>query len=283
MRLDRFTAVDEFLRVTRDFLADREAEHNLILGISSGLLRSPDAYDGPPFLAAVFEADRILMAAIRTPPYNLILSEVDDPAALPLLVDELAVAGGELPGVVGPPSAVAAFADSWTAAAGGRWQVAIEERIYRLSDVRQPAAAPGGPRLAVSADRDLLERWLLAFGIEALGDEDAERVRFGLDDWARGAERRYWLWEVDGRPVSLVGAGGETPNGIRIGPVYTPPDARGNGFASNLTASVSRSLLEEGRRYCFLYTNLANSTANKIYQAIGYEPVTDALMVSFVR
>jgi predicted GNAT family acetyltransferase len=41
--------------------------------------------------------------------------------------------------------------------------------------------------------------------------------------------------------------------------------------------------MNEGRRFCFLYTNLANPTSNRIYQAIGYEPVTDALMVSFTE
>jgi predicted GNAT family acetyltransferase len=281
MRLDRFTSVDDFLAVAGGFLADREAEHNLMLGISSTLRRNPDAYDAPPYLAAVRDADRVVAAALRTPPYNnLILSEIDDLGALDMLVDDLR--GGEpMPGVVGPPEPVAAFAEQWVAAVGGSWAVALEERIYRLAQVREPAPAPGDTRLAVPADRDLLERWLIEFGIEALNDADAERVRFGLDDWERSAGRRYWIWEVDGRPVSLVGAGGETPNGIRIGPVYTPMADRGNGFASNLTAWVSHALMREGRRFCFLYTNLANPTANKIYQAIGYDPVTDARMVAF--
>ena len=30
-----------------------------------------------------------------------------------------------------------------------------------------------------------------------------------------------------------------------------------------------------------LYTDLANPTSNHIYQVIGYEPVTEAVMVSF--
>jgi hypothetical protein len=81
--------------------------------------------------------------------------------------------------------------------------------------------------------------------------------------------------------VSLVGAGGRTPNGIRIGPVYTPPEERGRGYASRLTAYVSETLLAEGHRFCFLYTDIDNPTANDIYQQIGYRPVTDALMVSF--
>ena len=39
MRLDRYTRVADFLAAAGDFLAAREAEHNLILGISSSLRR----------------------------------------------------------------------------------------------------------------------------------------------------------------------------------------------------------------------------------------------------
>ena len=41
MRLDRYTRVADFLAATGDFLAAREAEHNLMLGISSSLRASP--------------------------------------------------------------------------------------------------------------------------------------------------------------------------------------------------------------------------------------------------
>jgi hypothetical protein len=74
--------------------------------------------------------------------------------------------------------------------------------------------------------------------------------------------------------VSLAGFGGETPNGIRIGPVYTPPDLRRRGYATALTAALTRSLLER-HRFCFLFTDLANPTSNGIYMRIGYEPVAD--------
>ena len=78
-----------------------------------------------------------------------------------------------------------------------------------------------------------------------------------------------------------MGAGGDTPNGIRIGPVYTPPPHRGRGYASNLTAVVTQTLLDEGRRFCFLSANQANGPAIRVYPAIGYEPVTDAVMIRF--
>jgi predicted GNAT family acetyltransferase len=281
MRVDRYDDARDFMSAAGPFLAAREAEHNLTLGILSNLLRDATAYAGPPLLATVTGDDgKLVAAAIRTAPHNMILSEVDDLAAAAALADGLT--GEPLPGVVGPPTPTRAFAEAWTATHGGTWNVARNERIYRLSNVIVPPPGRGAARLAGAEDRDTVGRWLVDFEREAL-DEEAEAgfIERALEGWLHGGMRRFWLWEVEGRPVSLVGAGGRTPNGVRIGPVYTLPADRGHGYASRLTARVSEAMLGEGRRYCFLYTDLGNPTANHIYQAIGYEPVTDALMVNF--
>jgi predicted GNAT family acetyltransferase len=117
--------------------------------------------------------------------------------------------------------------------------------------------------------------WLKAFKDEALPggpDQDWERM---ADRNIAGHGRQIFFWVDDGRPVSLTGVGGLTPHGVRVGPVYTPPELRGRGYASNLVAGVSQLQLDAGRDFVFLFTDLANPTANKIYQAIGYEPVND--------
>ena len=95
-----------------------------------------------------------------------------------------------------------------------------------------------------------------------------------------GGDAGFLLWE-DGEPVSVAGYGGPTPNGIRIAPVYTPPPLRGRGYGSAVTAALSSRLLASGRRFCFLYTDLANPTSNKIYVAIGYRRVCDSVEYAF--
>ena len=82
-------------------------------------------------------------------------------------------------------------------------------------------------------------------------------------------------------PVSVTGFGGPTPNGSRIGPVYTPPARRGRGYASALVAAVSQARLDAGTRFCFLYTDLANPTSNRIYVALGYERDCDSVELDF--
>ena len=102
-----------------------------------------------------------------------------------------------------------------------------------------------------------------------------------VDGGLRSGTRTFYLWEHDGRPVSMAGVTGPTPHGIRVGPVYTPPAERGRGFGSALTAAASQAQLDDGRRFVFLFTDLDNPTSNKIYQAIGYEPVIDIDQWSF--
>ncbi len=50
---------------------------------------------------------------------------------------------------------------------------------------------------------------------------------------------------------------------------------RRQGYASSCVAALSQTLLDQGRKYCFLFTDLANPTSNHIYQAIGYQPICD--------
>jgi predicted GNAT family acetyltransferase len=273
MKVLRATSVAAFMDVAGDFLEAREAEHNLIFGICSTIQADPSQFDAPPYLADVVHGDRVVGAAIRTPQWRLILSLMDHPGAVHRLVDDLA--GEDLPGVVGPAESSGAFAEAWARATEVRARLARHERSFRLRSVKAPRPAPGDMVRAKPSHRSVMIDWLRAFKDEALPggpDQDWERM---ADRNIAGRGRQIFFWVDGGGPVSLTGVGGLTPHGIRVGPVYTPPELRGRGYASNLVARVSQLQLDAGRDFVFLFTDLANPTANRIYQAIGYEPVND--------
>ena len=280
MELRRFGSTADFLALAGEFLLAREAEHNLIFGICSNLEANPGAYGGPPYLAAVMRGGDVVAAALRTPPFRLVLSEVDDPAAVALLAADLAEES--LPGVQGPKRWAAMFAEAWAARGGADVEQRRGMRIFRLAKVRPPRKVQGRMRAAEPADRDLVVHWLRAFHDEAVPEEPLLDYEEMAARWLRGEGRRLVVWVDDGQVVSLAGIGGRTPNGIRIGPVYTPPELRGRGYASNLVAAASQAELDAGRRFLFLFTDLGNPTSNKIYQQIGYEPVTDVDEFAFV-
>jgi predicted GNAT family acetyltransferase len=285
MQLTRYDDPDRFRVRAVPFLAAHEAEHNLPLGILAGLREHADDYTGPPYLALVEEGDAVVAAAIMTPPYNLILSRISDearPAALDLLARDLLAARGDLPGVLGLTADSTAFAEIWVGLAGVAYDVAMRERIYMLETVRPVHGVPGGARRAGAADRELLTRWMAAFQREALPSEPPLDAARWAEHALAAAGRTILLWE-DGEPVSLACAGSTTPHGIRVGPVYTPPERRGRGYASACVAALSQLELDAGHRFCFLFTDLANPTSNHIYQEVGYTPVGDVAMYRFER
>lgn len=279
MQLRRYDQVDDFLEAATPFLVVREAEHNLIFGVAATLREDPDQYMGPPYLAVVSDGDRVVAAAIQTPPWRVVLSEIDDPTAIDVLVDDLVVR--DVPGVQGATEVVGAFIEAWSAHGGRPAHHHLATRIYRLTEVLPTRPVPGARRDPVPGDRDRLVEWMWAFGFEALGEDDREGAADSVDNWLARRARVLHVWADGDEIVSVCGVTGPTPNGIRIGPVYTPPERRGRGYASALVAAVSQAQLDAGRRFCFLFTDLANPTANRIYQAIGYRPVRDFAAFDF--
>ena len=79
-------------------------------------------------------------------------------------------------------------------------------------------------------------------------------------------------WE-DGSARSLACLSRETPNGRAIGPVYTPPTARKQGYATTLVADLAQHVLASGKRFACLFTDDANPTSNHIYESIGFRVV----------
>jgi len=266
----------EFLEAASPLLLKDEARHNLILGIAGTLRDHPSHYpDYALWLAE--DGSETVGAALRTPPHHLVVARPRDDSAL----DALAAAiDDDLPSVVAAQPEAGAFAAAWAARTGATPRLKRAEGVFALERVEPPAATSGLLRDAGTDDRPLLLEWFGAFAEEALGETpDAQSAARVIDHRLRAGQAGISLWEDD-RPVSLAAFGNPTPNGIRIGPVYTPPPYRRQGYASALVAELSERLLAE-RRFCFLFTDLANPTANRIYEQIGYRRVCEAAEIVF--
>ncbi|HEX2422992.1 MAG TPA: GNAT family N-acetyltransferase [Actinomycetota bacterium] len=260
-----------------------EARHNLHLGLAHTLVHHTAVYPAKN-LWSVEDAGTVVGAALQTPPHNLVLAQPAAEDANDLLADAIGSAGIHLPGVIGGLPEADTFASAWCAGSGDTARRVMGQGIYALTEVRGVPAAAGTPRTATSHDLELIETWIHAFEDEvvpeALRGDPAQRQR-RLETILGSDEEGIWLWEAGGQVVSLSGFGGPTPNGIRIGPVYTPPEHRGRGYATTLVADLSRRQLAGGRRFCFLHTDLANPTSNAIYVRIGYRRVCDSVVLGF--
>jgi predicted GNAT family acetyltransferase len=262
-----------------------EERHGLMLGIALAVRQNPQNYgSAAPYFATVTARGEITAAALITPPFGIVLygdAQTSD-AALDAIAADLAARRWSLPTAIGPDPLPARFAACWSARRGVAAEIGVAERAFVLRRVNHPRYSPGRLRPATLADRELVQQWFVDFNAEALGNveirtdaEIRERAAAGID------QGTIYLWE-DGQPVSLAGAARPTRNGINVGPVYTPPELRGRGYASSLVAALSQQLLDGGRKFVTLFTDLSNPTSNHIYQAVGYEPVCDYTMYRFV-
>lgn len=272
----------EFRAFADPLLLASEAHNCLMIGVTGTLIDRPHVYE-QFHLWCVAEDDTPVAAAAMTPPHNLLLSHDPAPDAMEVLAESLTAGGVTLPGVQGTSPAVEQFAGLWTDRNDVEESLEVELGLHALTAVADLPEVPGSPRIANADDSDLLVAWIEAFLEEADPKADRSNVeravanRLTLDPSFGGT----WLWQLDGEPVSLSGYGGRTPNGIRIGPVYTPPNARGRGFATALVARQSAWLLGQGMEFCFLFTDLANPTSNSIYRKIGYHRLANARRYGF--
>lgn len=262
-----------FLHRAGAFLAAREAENNLPLSIAARVVA-----DGHPgaYFAVVEEAGAVVGAALRTPPFFLVVTDLPDAAIEPLL-DDVARVFDAVPGAIGPGDAPARVARAWAARVGKTARAKMEQRLFQLDAVVPPAdPPPGRARVAVVDDVPLVASWVEAFAAEAAAPMGDPRATAEL--WISSGA--CLLWD-DGGPRAMAARVGETPRGARIGAVYTPPAHRRRGDAQAATTALSARVLGGeggggGKAFCFLYTDLANPTSNAIYARIGYRPVGDA-------
>ncbi|MFB7475348.1 GNAT family N-acetyltransferase [Kitasatospora sp. NPDC056184] len=279
------TSLDDFRGRAGGFLAANPAENTVLLTITDRLTaRGPRYYgDGAPVFGwwSPEPDGPVAGAFLQTPPFAPRLGLMPERAAAELAVELAGTRDGATPlaGVGGGAAVVRAFGDAWAGATGATATVRTNERLYRLGELTGPPRPPAGrPRLAGAADRELLIRWFDAFAAEV--DIRIPDTAMVVDDRTAGGQLHLWE-DGAGRPVAVAGASAVVAGMSRIGPVYTPHEARGRGYASGVTAAASAAALAGGAQEVLLYTDLANPTSNAIYQQIGYRPVADCLELAF--
>ena len=260
----------EFAARAGEFIAGR-VECNMLGTVLANVLDGFHVGAENLFAYVCDDADQVRAAALRTPPWRLLTSELEAREAGELIRAWLHQ-DPQVDGVTAPPCTARAICAAWAAQTGGSTECRIREAMHELEQVRDPPRpARGRLRLADESELDRLVDWMQAFVQEAglvAGDQARAIVEMRI------AHQRMLVWDDDG-PVSMVGTGPRSPGVVRIGPVYTPPQHRRQGYAGSAVAVTSRRALKHGARRCVLFTDLANPTSNKIYAEVGYRRFAD--------
>jgi len=282
MNLQFFSSAVEFLSKAGKPLARNEAKSGLILGLAKIVADDPHRYgSADPWFCAALDGNALRAAAVRTPPYKVLLAHVSGDAAA--IAGELAEAISKkeriIPGVTGDKELAEKFAALWSEKqrVGIKADFTVNQRIYKLTRVDDVPLSPGHLHRATEADLPLIKQWADGFHKDTHGDERNSPENDAAFYLSKGW---VYLW-IDEKPVSMAMKSRPTENGMAVGYVYTPADLRGRGYASSCVAGLCRDILKSGYKFCTLYTNLANPVSNAIYMKIGFKPVGDSIDFTF--
>lgn len=281
MEYVEYDSVADFLSEAEGFLETEEACNNLMLGIAYSLQKNPLKYGTSPFLAAVKENGIIQIAALMTPPHRLILYSSDDncEATCQFLINKILKSQIDIPGVIGPNNIASTFKKQWELIHSHCAKLSMSMRVYVLNKVEMPKRPSGHFRIAKDEDALTIQKWIDNFYQDVFPNNNNV---IKDDAILKIKEGNLFVWDDNGL-VTMVDKRRPTKNGYVIGLVYTPENQRNKGYATANVAELCQLILNSGKKYCSLFTDLSNPISNSIYQKIGFKPLCDFYDYSFTK
>lgn len=119
----------------------------------------------------------------------------------------------------------------------------------------------------------LLIAWMKSYAMEALGASDDQALEKEVQEhWnLRLQKKDSWVLLCDDTPVALSAFNARLTDMVQVGPVWTPPEQRNQGYARLLLAYTLYQEKRNGTKQAILFTD--HPAAIKVYLAIGFEKI----------
>ncbi len=281
MEFRQYADVHEFALKAEPILAEREDVYSLFFGVLQAI--KAGRYTNP-FMATIEEDGEVLALFQMTPPHPLNLIFVDEnrlEESMDLFIRNVLELKIEISSVVSLKPWAYSFVEKWQVKLGLTHQLLMDQGLFRLDEVNETLEqSPGTWRYAEVGDCHLIGNWFNLFEEDAgLPITPAEEVEKRVASFVDAQE--VFLWEHEGKVVSMMKKARPTKHGVTVSFVFTPKEERKKGYARTMVAAGTKELLKT-YDFCVLYTDLMNPTSNKIYQEIGYNRIADSVHLGFI-
>jgi predicted GNAT family acetyltransferase len=284
MKVQLIDSAAAFLDLTAERRSADPLRTNVIGSVAVSVKSGRSHYDEYRWWV-VTDDDAVVAMAMRTSPFAMVLAPMSSDAAS-LLGEAVGRLDDDLPGLSGSREVVDEFLKGYRALGSRGSQrasrIGRDDLMYELDTLTTPIVEGHGRRAhhhEVESLAAMFTQFVDEVELSPLSLADAR------DGVAKAVnEGSLFCWEHNGEIVSLAGHAPVVHAGAsmvgRVGPVYTPPNFRRHGYASAITAMVTRHLVSRGARV-MLFTDASNPTSNAIYQALGYRLIDELVDVRF--
>lgn len=280
MEIEIYDRMDKFYSDSIKLLQKEEAINNLMIGNILEALKTKDI-QGWTF-GVVKNKEKVELIFLNRPPFNLLMYSSTNNRTDELyefLAKELSKRNIHLLGVNTGIDICQKFAKYYARYMNQNIKTIQKMRILKLDKLNDISLSDGKFRKATIEDLETLTIFLDEFYKEAL---EKQKTKIELRKECEYNLDSTYVVEKDGYIVAQAVEKRKLLNGKCISNVYTDRGQRGKGYARTCVYQLSRKLLEEGAKYCVLYTDDANPISNHVYEKIGYVKISDELNISFI-
>jgi ribosomal protein S18 acetylase RimI-like enzyme len=268
-----------FLKKIQPALEQDEAANQAMLTLCEQLIDSP-AQAQEAAMVWTEDAQGVTAAALLLPPNPLYLfcEPLTKAPSLRLLINMLRDVSYRR--VKGKNHAVESYAILWGEFFKGSAKPAVQEKVFRLAVTGRTPFAAGYMRRAVLSDVDQLQEWFSAYKTEVKNSRSMRLCRETIEEEIE--KDNIFVWE-DGLMVSMISKTLSTRHGAGLDHLYTPQMLRGRGYATILTNSLCRQLLQEGNSFCSITTDPTNQVSSHLLQKLGFTFVCDLTEIELIK
>lgn len=280
MKFNLFKTVEEFAKQNLELLKEREWQNCLMVGnCIEGIEKGIDGW----LLANVTEGNQTELIILYRKPWKLLMYSPTDNTSDELYkfaAEEIYRVDKELLGVNCEKEVANKFAKYYCEIANKKYKIHTPLRILVLEQLNRAVLDNDIViRKAEKKDKEILKKFIKNFEYEALHEEYAEEQL--ENKYNEFVKRGYYIVEDKGEIVSQAVYSRKLGLGKSIGGVYTPKEHRGKKYAFNLVYRLSEMAINNGAKYCVLYTDDQNPISNHIYEKIGYKRMVDCEDIEF--
>jgi predicted GNAT family acetyltransferase len=282
MKIIDFKDASSFLEKSQKALEEDEVNASLILGICENLADKNDIYSKEQvfYSIAYNNKDEISIIGLMTPPRNLLIFEhkTHNNDIMDLFINNIYLKYKEIPGIMGELNITKSFVEKWVQKTNCKNKINMNLRIHKLKKVNEYNKPNGLFRRAEKDDLEIISKYIYEFKVAINEPDSVDIAKESAESGIKNKE--IFVWE-DKNIVSMARKFRPTKNGVAVSFVYTPKEYQCKGYATAVVSEISQDILDSGKLFCTLYTDLSNPTSNSIYKKIGYNPVCDNISYEF--
>jgi len=261
------------------FLHQHSAVNFEAISILEQLGENPQAFEGILECISVSKQDKIQLVTCRIKPYNLLISHTMNIESIIPLVEYFKKAGISIPGIYGPAEEVKNFTETWEKLYEEEFSTSDEFLQYSLKQKKIIPQLLGEISIAKSEQTELLKGWTEKSIREIIPGSTEDFISSCTDSFLKLLEKhKVFILEIENDPVSMAALSGQTKTMQAIIDVYTPPEYRGKGYATELCLFLSEYILEDCKSTPILWVKSTNYTAIHVYEKIGFEKVAEMIL-----